>query len=53
MPKPQEVASIVALGQRFDYWTSISIERQYSIGVSFITFSCAEIGNTAKGWAKS
>jgi hypothetical protein len=51
MPKPQEVASIVAQGQVFVYWTSIEIHREYSVGVSFMTFSCAEIGNTAKGWA--
>jgi len=41
MPKPQEVASIVAQGQVFVYWTSIEIHHEYSVGVSFMTFSCA------------
>jgi hypothetical protein len=38
MPKPNKVAKIVALGQAYDYWTSILIEWQYDIGVSFMTF---------------
>jgi prophage tail gpP-like protein len=47
MPNPNEIATIVAGGSIFSYWTSVEIERTFGTGVSYMTVTCEEISNPA------
>src|SRR5215831_15486574 len=51
MPKPQEVAAVVALGQRYDIWKTISITRQFfEYTIVDMRLTVAEIGSLRHGW---
>jgi prophage tail gpP-like protein len=51
MPKPQEIAVVVAAGQRYDTWESIEIERTYENVVSEMRLTAAEPSNLSQGFA--
>jgi prophage tail gpP-like protein len=47
MPNPNEIATIVAGGSQFQWWTGIEIERTFGTGVSYMTLTPEEISNPA------
>jgi prophage tail gpP-like protein len=51
MPNPQEVAVVVAAGQRYDTWESIEIERNYEKVVAEMRLIAAEPSNLSQGFA--
>jgi prophage tail gpP-like protein len=51
MPRPEEVATIVAGGQRYEFWESVEIERYFGSSVSLMRFTAAEPGDSKHGWA--
>lgn len=50
MPKPEEVAVIVAAGQRYQCWQQVEVFRDYREIVSEIRLAVAEIGDFKGGW---
>lgn len=50
MPKPSEVAEIVAGGQRYGSWQEVEVFRDYREVVSEIRLTVAEIGDLKHGW---
>ena len=48
---PDQIATIVANGQTYAYWTSVEIERSVGDGISHMTFTSAEISQNSESWA--
>src|ERR1017187_2539800 len=50
MANPAEIANIIALGESYDYWESVEIERMYGQPASYMTLTVAEIGDVNHGY---
>ncbi len=50
MPNPNEIATIVAGGQVYQYWQTVEVEREYGNALDFARFAVAEIGSPTTGW---
>jgi prophage tail gpP-like protein len=52
MPNPQQIATVVAGGQKYSAWESISIDRRYNDVISHMRLRVAELTNKpGQGWS--